>query len=201
MSAPRRADDFYETPKFCVDRLLDRLWLPSGHWLEPSAGSGAIIRAVNAHLHYQPLHGRPRVTWEAVELNDFYEEALDPLCGTALTIGANFLDPGFFPDNAFATVIGNPPYSLAEAFVRACLPLSPHVVMLLRLNFLESKSRASFFAAEMPDVYVLPNRPSFTGKGTDRTGYGWFHWGPDRGRKSGRVEVLAEMPISERRAA
>lgn len=27
-----------------------------------------------------------------------------------------------------------------------------------------------------PDIYVLPNRPSFSGKGTDSIEYAWFVW-------------------------
>lgn len=198
MSTKRRQDDFYETPTYCVHRFLDRVWLPPGHWLEPAAGTGAIIKAVNSHARYEQLHGINRVHWQAVELNDFFDEVLESLCGHSLSIGADFLEEKY-PPNSLAVVMSNPPFSLAEEFVRECLPIAPHVVLLLRLNFLESQKRASLFAAEMPDIYVLPNRPSFTGKGSDRTAYAWFHWGPERGRRTGRVEVLAETPASERR--
>ena len=52
---------------------------------------------------------------------------------------------------------------------------------LLRLGFLESKKRGPFWDAVMQDkllrkVWVLRERPSFTGGGTDNSAYGWFHW-------------------------
>lgn len=46
----------------------------------------------------------------------------------------------------------------------------------LRLNFLGSKKRCKWLQADMPDVYVLPNRPDFTGDGGDATEYAWFVW-------------------------
>jgi hypothetical protein len=84
-------------------------------------------------------------------------------------------------------------------FIAKALTYASYVVMLLRLNFLGSGKRAAFFAREMPDIYVLPDRPSFTGRGTDATEYGWFVWTPERGRRAGKVEVLAETPPAQRR--
>ena len=49
---PRIKDDVYETPKYTVYRILDELNMDliklgvGNNWLEPSAGSGAIINAV-----------------------------------------------------------------------------------------------------------------------------------------------------------
>lgn len=194
----RQPQDLYETPTWCVTRLLDRVWLPPGHWIEPAAGRGAIMRAVEEHPRYRAFRPfEPRVRWEAVEINDAFEHDLEPYAGTALSIGASFLDEGF-PAGCKDVLITNPPFSLALDFVRAALPIAPWVVMLLRLNFIASRARAGVFSREMPDVYVLPNRPSFTGGGSDATEYAWFVWTPDRGRRSGRVEVLAETPVNER---
>lgn len=96
--------------------------------------------------------------------------------------------------------ITNPPYSLALEFVQAMLPLADHVVVLTRLNFLAGGVRREFFAKDMPDVYVLPNRPSFTEDGrTDATEYAWLVWTPERGRTTGKIEVLAETSIEERK--
>ena len=45
--AERHADDFYATPPWCVEALLRGSNLPSGRWLEPTAGDGAIVEEVH----------------------------------------------------------------------------------------------------------------------------------------------------------
>lgn len=40
-----------------------------------------------------------------------------------------------------------------------------------------------------PDVYVLPQRPSFTGKGTDSTSYAWFVW-TSAEKTEGKLQIL-----------
>lgn len=91
-------------------------------------------------------------------------------------------------------VLTNPPYVLAEQFVRRARRWCPNaeLMFLLRLGFLVSKERAKFYA-EMgtPDIYVLPNRPSFTGDGkTDGADYAWFHWKAGEHNEIGRVYIL-----------
>lgn len=61
--AVRHERDFYSTPAWCVDRLLDdilpqiRVSRPDGveTWLEPCVGSGAIVEAVEAYFERQQL--------------------------------------------------------------------------------------------------------------------------------------------------
>jgi len=59
--------------------------------------------------------------------------------------------------------------------------------MLLRLNFLASERRQEWMKTDTPDVYVLPNRPSFRGKGSDATEYAWFVWDTF---STGRIFIL-----------
>lgn len=193
MVTQRRPDDFYETPSWCVRRLLERVWLPNGSWLEPSAGKGALIKAVNEQRTSPP-------DWTACELNHgFKSDLLRYVEGPQLHMGVDYTD-GDFGGCEFDCIIGNPPFSLAEEFVWQSLSKAAFVVMLLRLNFLESQERSALFATSMPDVYVLPNRPSFTGGGkTDRTAYAWYVWPPDRNRRHARLEILGETSIEERR--
>jgi hypothetical protein len=184
----RNPADYYPTPAWCVDRLLDAVALPGGRWVEPAAGDGAIIRAVNARV--------PGVAWTCHELRAECEPALLALPGVeAVHVGSYLHTAAPLAD----VIITNPPFSLARDFVAASLPRARYVAMLLRLNFLSSGERANLMRSNAPDVYVLPNRPSFSGGGrTDSVEYAWFVWPEERGRSAGKVQVLAETPAAVR---
>ena len=201
MSATKRnnvrlPDDFYQTSPWIVHRLLEAVDLPVGAWLEPAVGHGAIVRAVNQ------FHERTgfKVDWWGADIRKAVRgEVSDVIDSTQLYAGLDFTRPSMLDTGEFDVIISNPPFSLAMEFIERSLQLADHVAMLLRLNFLGSATRAAFFRANMPDVYVLPNRPSFTSDGrTDATEYAWAVWGPVRNRTSGQVSVLAETPAAER---
>jgi hypothetical protein len=85
-------------------------------------------------------------------------------------------------------VASNPPFELAEAWLRRAW--SPHrtVALLVRVGWL--RSHAHLFegiGCGEPDVYLLDPRPSFTGGGTDSAEYCWAIFGPGRG---GRWKTL-----------
>lgn len=79
-------------------------------------------------------------------------------------------------------ILGNPPYKLAEAFIRKSLLLLESdgvLLFLLRLAYLESADRGYGLWKDIPpqDVWVLSERPSFTGDGkTDATAYAIYSW-------------------------
>lgn len=177
----RREADYYPTPAWCVQRLLDAVHLPGGaSWLEPSAGEGHIIRAVRAQ--------RPEIEWYANELRPECGPSLRSIGGVSVTIG-DFLTSK--PRLVRCEVaLGNPPFSFAQEFVLASLAAADQVVFLLRLSFLESQKRESFFGhVGVPDVFVLPERPSFTGEGTDSCAYAWMRWKADKSQE-GRISIL-----------
>lgn len=176
--AERVICDFYPTPPAHVRRILARLGLPGGRWLEPSAGDGAIIRAA----------ARPDVAWTACEIRPEAKPALEAT-GARVVIG-DFLAADLGAER-FAAAVLNPPFTLALPFAMRCLELADNVLMLARLNWLESQDREPWLRRHTPDVFVIPDRPSFVGGGTDATAYAWMFW--ERGahnRSSGRVEVL-----------
>lgn len=170
--AARREHDVYETPAWCVEAFLAACPLPrSGVWLEPAVGDGAIVQAVE---EYAPGFGLRR--WLACDVR-----TVAPGWGCDVRV-ASFLDVSDWPDRPHV-IITNPPYSLALPFARRAVALVEPggvVAMLLRLGFLASRERAEFLREHPPDLYPLSRRPSFTGRGTDATDYGWFVW---RGRE------------------
>lgn len=184
--AERRVDDAYMTPPWCVRRLLD-VWRPrgtSGILVEPAVGTGNIVRAI----------GTEPFSWLTYDIREVAAVG-------EMHVTGDFLKVASYGTDAEA-VITNPPYCLAEEFIRhsrSCFPLAD-VVFLLRIAFLASASRLPLWRdVGTPDVYVLPNRPSFTGGGTDSADYAWFVW-PREKRPHGCVRVLAETPAAERKA-
>jgi SAM-dependent methyltransferase len=176
--------DRYDTPAWCVDRLLDRVSLPHGWWLEPCCGSGSIIRAVAR----RQAPGWAQWTALDIEPRGVFAEAMADR--------ADFLTWTPPQRKRFRVSISNYPYKHAYEFARKNRDLADIVVALLRLNWLESEVRAHWLRCNKPDVYVLPNRPSFNGRGTDATAYGWFVWGLTEG---GHLDILDTTPVRERR--
>jgi hypothetical protein len=192
--------DGYPTPGWCVRRLLEAVHLPAGRWLDPCAGDGEIIRAARNHEPHKP------VQWTAVEIHSSAKRiaALDRVVGEA-RIFADFLrwDPRLTAP--FDVCLSNPPYSLAEEFIEHSLQLAEQVVFLLRVNFLSSEGRAERMRIWKPDVFILPNRPSFVvphGKrkgATDSTEYAWFRFRANPRLRVGMVRILASTTREERR--
>lgn len=191
---PRIAADLYETPRFCVDRLLERVPLPGGRWLEPCAGSGAIIRAVNQR--------RTDVRWYASELRTECYDELRPLVRKASRLWLGHVTVPFNPllqrERYYDVIFTNPPYNQAELILRRCLPYARYTVMLLRLNYWGSEKRQQFLARHAPDTFVLPNRPPFVGGKTDATEYSWMLWHGLHLRRRGRILVLGSTPAALR---
>lgn len=185
----RSPADYYPTPAWCVHRLLEAVALPGGVWFDPCAGDGAIIRAVNEVR-------TPRPTWAGCEIRPACAPVLRA-AGLRGDVTGDFLS--IAPTWGGADVVlTNPPYSLAEAFIRACRQpaKAPIVAMLLRLNFIASQSRVEFWRqVKVPDIFVLPNRPDFSGGGGDACEYAWFVW---HSAMKSQVKVLATTPKAVR---
>jgi hypothetical protein len=118
-----------------------------------------------------------------------------PVYGTDLSSNPprNFLHDD--PPGACSLIVSNPPFLLAEQFVRRALPLvreGGHVAFLLRLSFLAGQRRAAMYE-EHPLRYLIPiiPRPSFTPDGkTDASEYAVFVWQRGCG---GPTEILAPL--------
>jgi len=171
MSATNRGSkriksDFYKTPQKTIEILLKNHKIKGTHILEPCAGDGSIIKPLRQY--YNNLH----IT--AIETRTEEEKKLNIISDNVII--DDFLN--FYPQNNFDTIITNPPYSIAQEILEHCFKISnknTEIIVLLRLAFLESKKRFNFWQKYIVNkLYVLSERPSFTGKGTDATAYGWF---------------------------
>ena len=193
----RNESDYYPTPAWCVDRILERIELPGGEWLEPCAEHGDIIAAANGFGYDPGPHWAP-LRWTANELRTDTRDKLREYA-SEVHIG-DFL--AWEPPRRYNVSASNPPFSLAMEVILKSFQVADHTLMLLRLNYLGTTDRNEFFQNHMPDIYVIPERPSFDGKGTDSIEYAWFHWAPEavEGRTSGQVRVLNTTPLDIRNA-
>lgn len=185
---PTNDFDYYPTPSYCVDRLLEALTLPGGVWYEPCAGNGNIIKAVNAL--------RTDVKWKANEIQDKFKPHLEALIDPKDLTIADFLE---ITPPKVDVIITNPPYSLVGDFIISSLMAADHVAMLLRLSFIASDKRASFLKRNMPDIYIIPNRPNFGPGVSDSTEYAWFVWHKGAKRAESTVRILEDTSSMERK--
>lgn len=220
MSSKNRAgskpdkDEDYATPPWPIHRLLDKLALKAGRWLEPCAGAGGIVRVVNTRI--------PGIEWVACERDPRHEASLrevvpagslafpahDAVLDDRVLIGDFFESlkklprRGSTPTNyPFDLVLTNPPFSKAINFLMACLCLAPDVILLLRTGFLHSRKRHAWLTSHMPERSLgLPNRPSFKPGGrTDSCDYDFNVWTPaSDGLTFTKKEMLALTPRAER---
>lgn len=204
--------DNYPTPAWATRRFVERAELRGiplhGRFLEPMAGEGAIIRAIDSTAPRVPGAAFGRV-WTACELRTECLPSLRPLCrkvygGDVFGRVDRLADKMLPAGESFDVAITNPSFRLAIQALQLMLSLAPWAIMLARLGILESEERHPLIAANVPDVYVLPNRPPFAlnsdGKvGADATAYAWMVWGPhSRGATRGSVELLDLTPLEER---
>lgn len=191
--------DIYPTPAWCVHRLLERMCLTLDTVAEPCVGEGSIYLAVR-DVYDKYIGWPPR--WVTCDIREHQRHP-----GCVLDYTQDFLTLDKHPDfDCVSSVITNPPYLLAEKFIRHSRYLFPNarIAMLLRVGFLGSESRVKLWNdIGVPNVYVLPNRPSFVGGRTDSSEYAWFVWPSSWGqigRQIGRLEILKCTPKKQRLA-
>lgn len=163
-SLVERGVDLYETPTCAIEALVAVEKLPHHIW-EPACGRGAIVNVLRERGHTVWAtdlcdHGCPQSQWKV----DFLMERQSRIDVEA--------------------IVTNPPYSLAQKFVEHALALSPKVVMLLRLGFLESERRSPILdTGKLARVYVFKKRLPFmhrdgwTGpKSSSAIAFAWYIW-------------------------
>jgi hypothetical protein len=160
-SEDREKDDFYPTPAPGTRALLASEKFDGGIW-EPACGDGAISNVLKEH-GYNVL---------STDLFDrgYGESRIDFLMEQRL------LAPN---------IVTNPPFKMAEEFVRHSLNLGAEkVAMLLRLAWLEGSARKALFeSTPLARVHVASRRLSMARGGTDNgkgggsmIAFAWFVW-------------------------
>ncbi|MDR0676985.1 MAG: NAD(P)-dependent oxidoreductase [Elusimicrobiota bacterium] len=170
-SARERAEqDLYTTDKNDVSRFLqalrrDDFIIPEPIY-EPCAGLGDISKVLIDN-NYEVFSADliDRTNWDnynkeiELHIGDFFEEKL----------------------TGFKTIFTNPPYVLAKQFVKRGLQISErYVIMLLRIQFLESQGRQELFKNKyLKYVYVASKRANCyrNGDTSIKAGavcYAWF---------------------------
>lgn len=176
----RESHDHYPTPRWCTELLFEHAYKVSdGYWptvrsvLDPAAGEGAILDVARERGFSTYGLELDLVRAEAARARGHQMGT-----GDALECSWPRVD----------VVVANPPYTLAEAFVRKalewrhCRMSECRIYTLLRLSFLEPTStRRELLGAYCPNVLILPRRPAFDGRGTDSITSAWLCW-PGRGQ-------------------
>lgn len=164
----RQSEDYYATDSIAIDRLAKVFEIP--------------------HNIYECACGRGDLAEKLKELGHrvYSTDLIDR--GYGEQVGVNFLElksmsKGF-------SILTNPPYALAKEFVLKSLDLIEEgqwVIMLLRLNFLESKGRQKAIFSQYPPRYVFvcderllcAKNADFEGMkagGGSAVAYAWFCW-------------------------
>jgi hypothetical protein len=183
--ADRRPADFYATSSWCVRRLLEALPLPGGVWFEPCAGEGDIIKAVN--------DVRSDVVWCAHELREECASTLGNIKRVEQVKIGDLLARSITDLPKAAVCISNFPFSISKEILEHLLHGDfEYLITLQRVNWCAGP-RAALFRELKPSLYVLPDRPSFTGGATDSIEYGFWVFNGE-----GSLSILANTPLKER---
>ena len=130
----RRQSDLYPTPPDVTVALMRFLNLPrtTSVW-EPATGEGDMAGVLQTYF-------RTVYTTDILDGTDFLKSSID---------AANW-------------IITNPPFSLAEAFIRRAAELGKPFAFLLKSQYWNAAKRAALFE-EIPPSYILPLtwRPDF----------------------------------------
>lgn len=148
----REKDDFYATPDWAIDALLDREKFEGEIW-EPACGDGAICKRLIKY-GYSNIY--------ATDLVDrgYGDDHFDFMNSRRLT----------------ENIVTNPPFKIGTKFTLHALAVaSQKVCMFNKLSFLEGKERRDrlFSLNKLECVYVFGERVGFNGGG-GMLAFAWF---------------------------
>lgn len=166
-SEPRQVRDYYATDPVALEKFLqafeeDRNRLHLNIW-EPACGEGNLSKVLQDRGH----------TMRCSDIHDYGQDE----------VGDFLRDAGDWDGD----ILTNPPYNKAKEFVQhgiAKIPEGGQVVMLLRIQFLESKGRYEWFKNNPPKwiyvhssrIKIWKNNDSVKYPGTQPLCYAWYVW-------------------------
>lgn len=169
---PRDSLDFFPTPAWGTRALCEYI-LPQfdlefrlGMVWEPACGEGHMVEVLAEYFH------------DAIG-SDVHDYGRGYPVGSFVGVGADVMKLNSAPQ----WIITNPPFNLAEEFVRrALVTATVGVAMLARTTFIESDTRFPLFsgiafAANCPFASRLPMvQGQWDPKASSATSYAWFIW-------------------------
>lgn len=201
----RHKDDFYRTPTWATrsyweyrfSRNFDgKIFSPLPQTIyDPCCGDGRILRAL------VDASGRPDIALMGSDIVQRWSDDKEDYLPAMLFQEDVFADrPTVIGGGVDTMVITNPPFALAEEILTHLVfeRRFNRVAALLRLNFMGGPRVGGelFCGLRACKIFVLPNRPSFTGFGTDATEYAWFEWQSAAGVST--IEFLPPVPSKVR---
>lgn len=162
--------DLYSTPREALEALIEvRGFDPDDTYFEPCNGIGGVSEffkeSLGIRMDTNELHGHKE--------SDFKEDFLNPHPEVSLSWD-------------YDTIVSNPPYKIAKEFILEGFNYAKTQLLLLRLNFLEGKTRKDelFKLGHLKKVYIFSYRISCP-KGVsmepqgNAVAYAWFEFDRD----------------------
>lgn len=150
----RREADFYPTPWQATEALCqaEQLHIEGENILEPACGDGAIAE------HLKQYYGCK------VHATDLHDRGYGKGNIDFITAKKSSLMPR---KNKPKRCVTNPPFEIAEAFIRRCMSLNfEYTAFLLKAQYYHAAGRAALFNEFPPSrIYPLAWRVDFTGGG------------------------------------
>jgi hypothetical protein len=158
----RRKDDFYSTPPECTVALLEaeRHIIKKhnfGIW-EPCAGDGSICQVLSANG---------------------YDFTATDLVDRGYPLFASRVDFLMERKTMARNIITNPPFNLADQFIKHALHVLQvdYVALLLKATYFHAEARRKMFLTTPPTrIYAMAWRPDFTGEKGSPMDCSWFIW-------------------------
>ena len=175
---PRRKSDFYPTPyglcDYTVSTIIPHNFIPATV-LDPGAGEGRWGIFIRKRW--------PKVRLDGLDIEDYTNEK-DKLTGIYNSYYNKMNYFNFISYEPYDLIIGNPPFSLAEEFIRLSLKMGhkdSYILFLLKTDFLAGIKRMKGLWREYPpkEVWICSKRPGFNtpqNRRTDSNTYAIYLW-------------------------